>query len=223
MTSYSLNVQNLTASFSKYPLFANMSFSIKSQEILKIVGANGSGKTTLLRIIAGLSFASEGTLRWRSYPELLSRPLEANFIPVVPPLKNNLKVFEQLRLWQLLKGCSPSFSLSKVTPEIKKILSHFDLDDLGDTPIRYLSAGQRQSLNLCQLFLTPTPLWILDEPFAHLDLKQITRLSEAMVLHLSQKGLIIMASPYDEPHIKGQLLQLEHFKPSFVIRENDRW
>ncbi|AIL12319.1 hypothetical protein IM40_00365 [Candidatus Paracaedimonas acanthamoebae] len=223
MTYYSLDVQNLSASFSKCPLFSSLSFSIKSNELLKIIGANGSGKTTLLRIIAGLSFASEGKLLWGSQPQTLSTPLEMNFISVVPPLKNNLRVFEQLNLWQLLKGNLPSLSLSSVTPELEKILSQFGLQDLWDTPIRYLSAGQRQSLNLCQLFLKSAPLWILDEPFAHLDLKQAKHLSEAMTLHLSQKGLIIMASPYDLQHIEGQLLYLEHFKPALSRRENDRW
>ncbi|MBN9343710.1 MAG: heme ABC exporter, ATP-binding protein CcmA [Caedibacter sp. 38-128] len=223
MTYYSLDVQNLSASFSKWPLFSNLSFTIKSTECLKIIGANGSGKTTLLRIIAGLSFASAGKLLWKSQTQTLLTPLEVTFISVTPPLKNNLRVFEQLNLWQLLKGDISTLSLSKLTQASEKILSHFDLQELWDTPIRYLSAGQRQSLNLCQLFLRPTPLWILDEPFAHLDLKQVNRLSEIMALHLSQKGLIITASPYDVHHIEGQLLRLEHFKPTQSIRENDRW
>jgi heme exporter protein A len=223
MTSYSLDAKNLTVFFNKQSLFSKVSFSIKSNETLKIVGANGSGKTTLLRIIAGLSSASEGKLLWRSQTHPLTIPFEATFIPVVPPLKSNLKVFEQLNLWLLLKGESSSLSSLTLTPKVEKILSSFDLQNLWDTPIRYLSAGQRQALNLCQLHLKSIPLWILDEPFAHLDLNQTNRLSDAMALHLSQKGLIIMASPYDPQHIEGKLLHLEHFKSILSMRENDRW
>lgn len=223
MIYYSLDAQNLSASFSKYPLFSNVNFSIKSTELLKIIGANSSGKTTLLRIIAGLSLPLDGKLQWRSEGHLLSPSIESTFVSVNPPLKNNFRVFEQLHFWRLLRGILPSQSPSNLTKELERILGHFGLQDLWDTPIRYLSAGQRQSLNLCQLFLKEIPLWILDEPFAHLDARQVDRLSQAMALHLSNQGLIIIASPHDLPSVEGQLLHLEDFKPVQSIHEDTKW
>lgn len=223
MTYYSLHVHDLMASFGKYPLFSKLSFSIKSHEILKIIGANGSGKTTILRMIAGLSSPSAGTLQWQSHTKSLSLSPEATFISVTPPLKNNLKVFEQLNLWLLLKGGASSEICSRKAQNIEKILAHFELQELWDIPIHYLSAGQRQSLNLCQLLINPSPLWILDEPFTHLDDRHIHLLTEAMRFHLSHQGLILMALPYDVPYIAGSLLLLDPFQSTESIQENDRW
>lgn len=223
MTSYSLHGQGLMASFGKYPLFSNLSFSLKSHEILKIIGANGSGKTTLLRMIAGLSSPSAGTLQWHSHPQTSSLPPEATFISVTPPLKNNLKVFEQLNLWCLLKGVASSGIFSRKTPHLENILAPLQMQEVWDIPLPHLSAGQRQSLNLCQLFITPSPLWILDEPFTHLDDKHIHLLTNAMKHHLSHQGLILMALPYDTPHIAGSLLRLDPFQSEKSIQENERW
>ena len=51
----SVSVKNLSCSKSGIQIISNISFSIKTGEILKISGENGSGKTTLLRAISGLS------------------------------------------------------------------------------------------------------------------------------------------------------------------------
>lgn len=223
MITYSLQGQNLMASFERRPLFSNLNFSLRSSELLKIIGANGSGKTTLLRIIAGLCPPSAGTLHWHSPPKTLPFIPNVTFIPVTPPLKNNLKVFEQLAFWSLLKGKACSGIFSKKSQNIEKILAHFDLQELWDIPIHYLSAGQRQALNLCQLFIDPAPVWILDEPFTHLDDKHLYLLTDAMKGHLLNQGLILMALPYDISHIAGAYLQLDLFQSPQSTQESDRW
>ncbi len=220
MTSYSLEAHNLAVFFKKKPLFSNLSFSIKPGETLKIIGSNGSGKTTLLRVIAGLSLPSEGKIT-KNFSSL-NYPA-ATFISVIPPLKNNLRVFEQLQLWLLLRGTLSSPEPLKSLQEFKRILAHFELENLWDTPVCYLSAGQRQSLNLCQLFLKFTPIWILDEPFAHLDTQQINIFCNLIKSHVLQKGLIIMAFPQDAQPISGTPLYLEHYKPMLSIRDNNQW
>lgn len=220
MTSYSLEAHKLAVFFRKKPLFSNLSFSIKSGEILKIIGANGSGKTTLLRVIAGLTPPSEGKIITNVHS---LNNTNLTFIPVIPPLKDNLRVFEQLHLWLLLNGELISRARLEPLQRLKKILAYFKLENLWDTPVCYLSAGQRQSLNLCQLFLKHTPIWILDEPFAHLDTQQINIFCTLIKSHILQKGLIIMAFPQDSQLILGTPLYLEQHKPILTIRDKNQW
>ena len=58
----SVSVKNLSCSQSGIQIISNISFSIKTGEILKISGENGSGKTTLLRAISGLSSHNSGEI-----------------------------------------------------------------------------------------------------------------------------------------------------------------
>ena len=59
-----LEVDTLSAWRGDKRLFADVSFTLHPGEVLHIRGPNGSGKTTLLRILCGLRFADEGSLRW---------------------------------------------------------------------------------------------------------------------------------------------------------------
>jgi heme exporter protein A len=64
----------------------------------------------------------------------------------------------------------------------------------SDLPCRYLSAGQRRRLALARLLASARPLWLLDEPFAALDLAGQTLVADLMLQHCGAGGMIIAAT-----------------------------
>src|SRR2546426_12507113 len=60
-----LEAQQLAVQRGSVTLFADVDFALGSGEALVVSGANGSGKTTLLRMVAGLTHASRGSIKWR--------------------------------------------------------------------------------------------------------------------------------------------------------------
>ena len=62
-----IQVENLSFSYQNNKVFKNLSFSIKKEEYLCIIGKNGSGKSTLAKLLAGLIFQQEGSIKISGY------------------------------------------------------------------------------------------------------------------------------------------------------------
>ncbi len=66
----------------------------------------------------------------------------------------------------------------------------------------YLSAGERKKLELLRLILEQKKLWVLDEPFNHLDDLSIEMLNQTFLDHVNNNGMILFASHFD-PNISN--------------------
>ena len=79
-----------------------------------------------------------------------------------------------------------------------------------DAPVRTLSAGQKKRLGLARQWLSPAPLWLLDEPYANLDLDGITLVNKMVQAHLHAGGaaLITTHGAYAAPPVRTRLLAL---------------
>ena len=79
-----------------------------------------------------------------------------------------------------------------------------------DAAARTLSAGQKKRLGLARLWLSPAPLWLLDEPYANLDLDGINLVNRMVQAHLRSGGaaLITTHGAYAAPPVRTRMLQL---------------
>ena len=80
-----------------------------------------------------------------------------------------------------------------------------------DTLARQLSAGQNKRLSLARLWLSPAPLWLLDEPYANLDLDGIDLVNRMIAAHLRDGGaaLVTTHGAYAAPPVPTRTLVLE--------------
>jgi heme exporter protein A len=80
-----------------------------------------------------------------------------------------------------------------------------------DAPARQLSAGQRKRLALARMWLSPAPLWLLDEPYANLDLEGLELVNRMVQAHLRAGGAAVLTThgAYAAPPVRTRLLQLE--------------
>ena len=80
-----------------------------------------------------------------------------------------------------------------------------------DAPVRTLSAGQRKRLALPRLWLSPAALWLLDEPYANLDLDGINLVNRMISAHLRDGGaaLVTTHGAYAAPPVQTRMLVLE--------------
>ncbi|MDP3902455.1 MAG: cytochrome c biogenesis heme-transporting ATPase CcmA [Methylococcaceae bacterium] len=172
-------------------LFSGLDFAVNGGQVLLIEGPNGSGKTSLLRILTGLRSPDEGELVWCG---AAVSELEAVFYQDVAyvghmnGMKDDLSVEENLKFAQ---------ALAIATLGIDEALHKVGLAGYQDTPIRYLSAGQRRRLALARLLCTRKRLWILDEPFTSIDRASIRMFEDYIVAHVAEGGIVIMTSHHD--------------------------
>ena len=152
-------------------LFDSFNLTIETGSILQLAGPNGSGKTTLLRSICGLFDAPIESLAWRGIE--VTNPLqyadELLYLGHRAAIRPHLTLLENLSWYGCLSRCSDNSQLGAVIDEVG--LAGYEYELAGS-----LSAGQKRRVALARLRLIDCRLWVLDEPFASLDLDGVNML-----------------------------------------------
>ena len=199
-----LAARGLTFCRNDEPVFGPLDFSVAAGEALLVQGGNGAGKTSLLRVLAGLLRADTGEI------EIEGKPAQAGlrahaiaYLGHLPALKADLDTLQNLEFLCGLHGRRP-----RQLPE--NALSMVGLAGYEDSLARQLSAGQKKRLSLARLWLSPAPLWLLDEPYANLDLDGINLVNRMISAHLREGGaaLVTTHGAYAAPPVRTRMLVL---------------
>lgn len=199
-----LSVQALAFSRNEEPVFGPLDFQVDAGEALLIQGGNGAGKTTLLRVLAGLLRADQGHIVLDGVPATsAARARAMAYLGHLPALKADLGALENLEFLCGLHGRRPD-------PQPIQAMALTGLAGYEDTPARQLSAGQKKRLSLARMWLAPAPLWLLDEPYANLDLEGITLVNRLVAAHLRSGGaaLVTTHGAYAAPPVRTRMLEL---------------
>jgi heme exporter protein A len=118
--------------------------------------------------------------------------------------KGELTAEENLRFAIGLHGCRSGISIDLA-------LASVGLAGFEDAPARQFSAGQRKRLALARLLLIPARLWLMDEPYANLDLPGIALVNRMVELHLGRGGAALITShgAYATGAIRTRVLELD--------------
>jgi heme exporter protein A len=184
----SLTAENLACARGDKKLFDGLNFRVSAGQALAVEGANGAGKTSLLRMIAGFLAPVAGRIvvkiEGRENDDAEERGKSVGWLGHQDGLKPQLSVREQLDFFASLYAQKPDSA----------VLDQVGLARQADLPCRYLSAGQRRRLALARLLASARPLWLLDEPFAALDVSGQQLVAHLMARHCGEGGIIIAAT-----------------------------
>jgi len=170
------------------PIFGPLDFAVQPGEVVLVEGSNGSGKTTLLKVLSGLLEPSAGEIWLNGEPLTLARlSHQVALLGHLLGLKLELTALENLSFAIGLGGQRPDISL-------RHALTHVGLAGFENLPVRMLSAGQRKRCALARLLLVPATLWLLDEPYANLDLEGIQLVNHLLDLHIKRNGAALITS-----------------------------
>jgi heme exporter protein A len=186
-------------------VFQNLSFRARPGEALLLTGPNGSGKSSLLRLMAGLLAPAAGRLIWDGAAvadDRESHRARLHYVGHLDALKPALSVAENLAFYAALR----SRPVDDAT--LDRALVQFRLDQLADTPARFLSQGQRRRAALARVIVVPAPLWLLDEPTLALDDASLAALGAVLTDHLAAGGHVIAATHAPIAVAKAQRLEL---------------
>ena len=117
--------------------------------------------------------------------------------------KGELTTTENLRFAIGMSGCRRGIS-------IEMALASVGLAGHDDAPARSLSAGQKKRLALARMLLVPARLWLLDEPYANLDLEGIALVNRMVERHLAGGGAALITShgAYATPAVRSRVLEM---------------
>ena len=144
-------------------LLAGLDGVVCAGEVTVVLGPNGAGKSSLLLALAGL-IPYSGSIALNGKPlnsyDRHALSLQLAWQGDLPPTEFGLTVEQRLKLAAEQTGTA-----------IAVIAAEMGISPLLARPLGELSSGERQRVELAALMLREVPLWMLDEPTAHLDLK----------------------------------------------------
>jgi heme exporter protein A len=173
-------------------LFRGLSLTLAGGDLLRVAGSNGSGKTSLLRILCGLLLPSSGEVKWQGAGiQTLREDYSRNvlYFGHAPAVKDDLTPAENLDIACRLAGAG-------VTK--KSIRESLERYGVPDNFVRKLSQGQRRRAALARLMLSASaPLWLLDEPFAALDVRSSAITTELISSHVAKGGAVVYTTHHE--------------------------
>lgn len=201
-----LEVRQIHKSYGGRQVLSPISFFLPPGQCLGLAGHNGSGKSTLLRLIAQIERPDGGDVLLDGKSVLGDRQFlrrRLGYVPQSPELARELTVKQQLELWQGACG------LSGPLPE--DILDFLGLEPLLKTPIRTLSGGMAQRVNIALALLSRPDILLMDEATAGLDRDYVPRLLEWLERFAAGGGSLVWCShhPAELDRLCGAVLTLE--------------
>jgi len=158
-----LNISKLSVTRGGRTLLSGLDCVLHAGEVVVVLGPNGAGKSSLLLALAGLIPADGGiALQGRALAAYRRDELSQSIAwqGELPPTEFGLTVRQRLEL-----------AASETLDGIEAAATAMDVLPLLHRPLGELSSGERQRTELAALMLRDAPIWLLDEPTAHLDLK----------------------------------------------------
>src|ERR671932_111870 len=197
-----------------------------------VVGPNGAGKSTVLKIMAGMEQASNGEailspgysvgILEQEPPLNEELDVRGNVEEAVKPIRDALTRFEEVSA-AMGEPDADFDALLAEQGELMEVIENADgweldarieqaMDALrcppGDSPVTYLSGGERRRVALCKLLLEQPDLLLLDEPTNHLDAESVQWLEQ----HLAQYPGTVLAVTHDRyflDNVAESILELD--------------
>lgn len=193
----------LIVHYDKTPVLWEVDFSIPKGHVVGIIGPNGAGKSTLLKALLGLIKPVSGWIRFFGRPYLEMRKKIA-YVPQRTSVDWNFPI--QV-LDVVLMGLYGERGLLKwVRKEDRKraleALDRVGMQDYAKRQISQLSGGQQQRVFLARALLQDADLYLMDEPFAGVDMATEKALMEIFI-ELKDAGKTLLIVHHDLTSVKN--------------------
>ncbi len=191
MTNIVLRVENLTKRFGNTTAIRDVSFKIKTGEVVGFVGLNGAGKSTTINSILGFICPTDGEIEIFDH---LSTPTNAfKSHQQLGFASGDMALFESLTGEQYFRFILNQYKV-RDRSRLDELIDVFK-PDLGKK-IGDLSRGNRQKVALIAAFMTSPKLVVLDEPSSGLDPLMQQRFLELVRVEQERGTTIFMSSHY---------------------------
>ena len=161
-----VEVKNIKKNYGKNEAVKGISFNIKEDEILGLLGPNGSGKTTTIGMLLGLLKPTSGEIL------INGQKLEGNRIEILEQINfisPYIELPKKLTVKQNLTVYGKLYKINNINERIEFLSEKLRLEDLLNSITGELSSGQKNRVSLAKALINEPKVLLLDEPTASLD------------------------------------------------------
>jgi len=186
-----LTVKNVTKRYGSFTVLDNVSLELENG-VYGLLAPNGAGKSTLMKMLATLTFPTQGEILWNGteigklgeqYRDVLGYlPQQFGYYPNYSPV-------QYLEYLAALKGLDKQSAKVK----IQELLEMVGLSDVAKKKMKKFSGGMIQRVGIAQALLNDPKVLILDEPTAGLDPKERVRFRNILA-GLSKDRIVILST-----------------------------
>ena len=203
-----LKISSVRKNFDEVLALENVSFNIKSGEVVGLVGNNGAGKTTLLRLMSGVYRPSSGSVTLGDGTPVHLMRDHLGVVPESTGLYSRLTAWENIRYHSRLYGIDDSVSWKRTL----KFAQSLDMEENLSRYTKGFSRGMRQKTALLRALAHGPRVLLLDEPTAGLDITS-ARTVRSLVEQIKQEGGTVVYSTH-------QLFEAEQVCDRIIIIHN---
>ncbi len=185
-------VDNITKRYGVQKAIDNVSFKVKTGEILGFLGPNGAGKSTTMKAITCFLMPNRGDIRVGDFSiHSKSDEIKKNigYLPENNPLYSDMPVLDYLAYIAGLHAIEKS----RVKERILEMVNVCGLEGEKHKKIGELSKGYKQRVGLAQALIHDPKVLILDEPTTGLDPNQIVEIRE-LIREIGKEKTVILSS-----------------------------
>jgi ATP-binding cassette ChvD family protein len=165
-----IEVNNLTKGFGDRVLIDNLSFSLPRNGIVGIIGPNGVGKTTIFKTIVGMEQPDSGTVR-------IGDTVRLSYVD-----QARAGLAGDKTVWEVVSDGLDHLMVGKVEMPSRAYVAAFGFKGPDQQkPVKVLSGGERNRLNLAMTLKIGGNVILLDEPTNDLDVETLSSLENALL------------------------------------------
>ena len=193
-----LIAESLEKKYRSRKVVNNLSFNIKSGEIIGLLGPNGAGKTTAFYMTVGLISCSSGKIILDDQ-EITRFPIHKRAKIGIGYLPQEASVFRKLTVQEnILAVLEMRSDLSQIkrTEMLERLLNQLNLNDVRNTLGLSLSGGERRRVEIARTLSIEPKFILLDEPFAGVDPISVLEI-QSIIKSLASDGIGILITDHN--------------------------
>jgi len=211
-----VEVKNLKKNYGLKEAVKNISFSIKENEILGLLGPNGSGKTTTIGMLLGLLKPTNGEILIdgkKIEDNRIETLKKINFISPYIELPKKLTVKQNLIVYCKL------YNVLNIKKRIEYLVEKLKLEDLLNNVTGELSSGQKNRVSLAKALINNPSVLFLDEPTASLDPEIGDYVRSFLESYKKEKKISILLASHNMNEVTRLCKKVLMMKDGIIIDE----
>ena len=196
-----LDIHSITVNYGETEILKNLTLKIQAGEVVSLIGPNGAGKTTLMRAISGVLPLRSGSVEIDNEDlTAMSISDRARLLAVVPQARRLPPEYSVRQA--VLMGRTPYLgwlgNLSKHDyDKANWALERTQISEFAERRVDKLSGGEQQLVLVARALAQDSPVVLLDEPTAHLDLRHQATILDLVHDLARERGLAVLMSLHD--------------------------